>query len=45
VNTGSAYIAGGSGFITASYGTPPVALLSGNVQENRNIQLGAKFRF
>lgn len=45
VNTSSAYIAGGSGFITASYGTPPVALLSGNVQENRNIQLGAKFRF
>jgi outer membrane receptor protein involved in Fe transport len=45
VNTGSAYIYGGSGFITASYGTPNVLLLNGNNQENRNIQLGAKLIF
>jgi outer membrane receptor protein involved in Fe transport len=45
VNTGSAYIAGGSGFITESYGVPPVALLAGQTEENRNIQLGAKIIF
>jgi outer membrane receptor protein involved in Fe transport len=45
VNTGSAYIAGGSGFITESYGTPPVLLLDGANQENRNVQLGAKLIF
>ena len=45
VNTGSAYIFGGGGFITESYGTPPVALLSGQVEENRNVQLGAKIIF
>ena len=45
VNTGSAYIYGGAGNITASYGTPNTALLSGSTQENRNIQLAAKFIF
>jgi outer membrane receptor protein involved in Fe transport len=45
VNTGSAYIYGGAGNITASYGVPTNALLSGAVLENRNIQLGAKFIF
>jgi outer membrane receptor protein involved in Fe transport len=45
VNTGSAYIVGGSGFITASYGTPPIQLPDGRTQENRNIQLGAKLIF
>jgi hypothetical protein len=45
VNTGSAYTVGGQGIITASYGTPPVPLLDGAVQENRNIQIGAKFVF
>jgi outer membrane receptor protein involved in Fe transport len=45
VNTGSAYTFGNSGTITASYGTPPVALVDGAVQENRNVQLGAKFIF
>jgi hypothetical protein len=46
VNTGAAYIAGGAGNITDSYGTPPnggVGLLP--LQENRNIQIGAKFIF
>jgi outer membrane receptor protein involved in Fe transport len=45
VNTGSAYTAGGQGTITESYGTPLLALIDGAVQENRNIQLGAKFIF
>jgi outer membrane receptor protein involved in Fe transport len=45
VNTGSAYTAGGQGTITESYGTPLLALVDGAVQENRNIQLGAKFIF
>jgi hypothetical protein len=45
VNTGSAYTFGQSGVVTASYGTPPVAPLSGVLEENRNIQLGAKFIF
>jgi hypothetical protein len=45
VNTGSAYIYGGAGNITASYGVPTNALLSGAVLENRNIQIGAKFIF
>ena len=45
VNTGSAYIYGGSGFITQSYGTPNTLLLDGSNQENRNVQLGAKFIF
>jgi len=45
INTGSAYIAGGSGTITASYGLPNVTPLSGILQENRNIQLGIKLRF
>jgi hypothetical protein len=45
VNQGSAYIAGGAGNITESYGTPTNALIDGAVQENRNIQLGAKFIF
>ena len=45
VNTISAYTIGGAGFITDSYGTPPNGLLNGLVQENRNVQLGAKFIF
>jgi outer membrane receptor protein involved in Fe transport len=45
VNTGSAYTFANSGLVTASYGLPPVALLAGPTQENRNIQLGAKFIF
>jgi outer membrane receptor protein involved in Fe transport len=45
VNTISSGIAGGGGFVTASYGTPPVNLLAGQTQENRNVQLGAKFIF
>ncbi len=45
VNSGSAYIYGGSGFITESYGTPPVVSLDGRNLENRNVQLGAKFIF
>jgi hypothetical protein len=45
VNQGSAYIAGGAGNITASYGTPTNALIDGAVQENRNIQLAAKLIF
>jgi len=45
VNTGSAYTFGNSGLITASYGLPPVALLSGQTAENRNLQLAAKFIF
>ncbi len=45
VNTGSAYTAGGQGTITESFGTPLLALVDGAVQENRNIQLGAKFIF
>ena len=45
VNTGSAYIAGGAGSITASYGVPVNALIDGAVLENRNVQLGAKFIF
>ena len=45
VNEGSAYIIGGSGTITASYGTPNTQLLSGAAQENRNIQLAVKLIF
>jgi outer membrane receptor protein involved in Fe transport len=45
VNEGSAYIIGGTGFLTASYGIPNVTLLSGNTYENRNVQIGAKFVF
>jgi hypothetical protein len=49
VNTGAAYIAGGAGFITDSYGIPPNGAVGGSsllpLQENRNIQLGAKFIF
>jgi hypothetical protein len=45
VNVTSAYTTGGAGFITDSYGLPPNGLLNGLVQENRNIQLGAKFIF
>ena len=45
INTGNAYIAGGSGVITASYGTPNVAPLAGPGDENRNIQLAAKIIF
>ena len=45
VNTGSAYVVGGNGFVTESYGTPPVALLSGQVAENRNVQLGREDHF
>jgi hypothetical protein len=45
VNTGSAVISNGGGNITASYGVPTNALLSGAVLENRNIQIGAKFIF
>jgi outer membrane receptor protein involved in Fe transport len=41
VNTGSAYIAGGAGNITASYGV----LENGAGNENRNVQIGAKFIF
>jgi hypothetical protein len=40
VNTGSAYIYGGAGNITASYGGQ-----NGTYFENRNVQLGAKFIF
>ena len=40
INTGSAYIYGGAGNITASYGSQ-----NGLPGENRNIQLGAKFIF
>ena len=41
VNTGSAYIVGGAGNITSSYG-----VLENNVGfENRNVQIGAKFIF
>jgi hypothetical protein len=43
VNWGSAYIAGGAGNITASYGLLPNT--SPQLYENRNIQLGAKFIF
>ncbi len=43
VNTGSAYISGGTGNITASYGLLPNT--SPQLYENRNIQLGAKFIF
>jgi outer membrane receptor protein involved in Fe transport len=45
VNIISAYTIGGAGFITDSYGMPPNGLLNGLVQENRNVQLGAKFIF
>jgi outer membrane receptor protein involved in Fe transport len=46
VNIGSAYIAGGSGDITASYGVIPNTATNGpQLYENRNIQLGAKFIF
>ena len=47
VNTQSAYIVGGSGFITASYGVLPLGLTTmyGAAQENRNIQLGLKLIF
>ncbi len=45
VNSGSAYVYGGQGVITASYGTPTVLPLNGGLQENRNIQLGAKIIF
>ncbi len=41
VNEGSAYIYGGAGNITASYGNPN----NGVLPENRNVQLGAKFIF
>jgi outer membrane receptor protein involved in Fe transport len=40
VNTGSAYVAGGGGDITASYGTQ-----NGILEDNRNVQLAAKFLF
>ncbi len=40
VNTGSAYIYGGAGNITASYGGS-----NGTYLENRNVQIGAKFIF
>jgi outer membrane receptor protein involved in Fe transport len=40
INIGSAYIYGGQGNITASYGTQ-----NGTSLENRNVQLGAKFIF
>jgi outer membrane receptor protein involved in Fe transport len=43
VNIGSAYVAGGSGTITASYGLIPNTVPQ--LYENRNIQLGAKFIF
>ena len=43
VNWGSAYIAGGGGNITASYGLLPNT--DPQLYENRNIQLGAKFIF
>jgi outer membrane receptor protein involved in Fe transport len=42
VNIGSAWIAGGSGSVTASYGIIPN---TSTLYENRNIQLGAKFIF
>jgi outer membrane receptor protein involved in Fe transport len=46
VNTGAAYIAGSSGNITDSYGTPPNGGTGLQpLQENRNIQIGAKFIF
>jgi len=45
VNEGSAYVAGGGGNITASYGIPNVLTLAGNSYENRNVQLGAKIIF
>ena len=43
VNWGSAYVAGGAGNITASYGVLPNT--DPQLYENRNIQLGAKFIF
>jgi len=46
VNIGSAYIAGGAGDITASYGVIPNTATTGpQLYENRNIQLAAKFIF
>ncbi|MGP0072966.1 MAG: TonB-dependent receptor domain-containing protein [Bryobacteraceae bacterium] len=46
VNIGSAYIAGNSGDITASYGVIPNTATTGpQLYENRNIQLAAKFIF
>jgi hypothetical protein len=45
INESSAYISGGAGFITASYGVPNILLLDGANQENRNIQLGLKLIF
>jgi outer membrane receptor protein involved in Fe transport len=45
VNQNSAVTIGGAGFITASYGVPVNALVDGAVQENRNVQLGAKLIF
>jgi hypothetical protein len=41
VNTGSAYVYGGAGFITESYGYQN----GGAIVENRNIQLGVMFIF
>jgi len=43
VNIGGAYIAGGSGTITSSYGLIPNTVPQ--LYENRNIQIGAKFIF
>ena len=43
VNIGSAYVSGGAGNITASYGLLPNT--TPQQYENRNIQLGAKFIF
>jgi len=45
VNEISTYTAGGAGNITESFGTPPNGLFDGEAEENRNIQLGAKFIF
>lgn len=46
VNIGSAYIIGGTGTITSSYGVIPNTNTTGpQLYENRNIQLGAKLIF
>ncbi|MBV9770604.1 MAG: hypothetical protein JOZ32_13600 [Bryobacterales bacterium] len=45
VNIGSATTANGTGNITASYGVIPNTNSATQLYENRNIQLGAKFKF